>query len=136
MQRAVASDERCDQGLYQEAVGSLQYLAGLTRPDIQFEVNKYAQFLVDPSVSNWNGVRRVFRYLVGTIDYGITFQGPNQGARKDQDLDLGRLIGYSDSDFAASIEDRRCQFGYAFILNGGAVSWASIKQTSNVSSTT
>ena len=133
MQRAVASDERCDQGLYQEAVGSLQYLAGLTRPDIQFEVNKYAQFLVDPSVSNWNGVRRVFRYLVGTVDYGITFQGPSQGP---EDLDLGQLIGYSDSDFAASIEDRRCQFGYAFILSGGVVSWASIKQTSNVSSTT
>jgi hypothetical protein len=136
MQKAEPPDQRCDQRLYQEAVGSLQYLAGLTRPDFQFEVNKYAQFLVDPSVSNWNGICRVFRYLAGTIDYGITFKGPNEGPEPESDLDLGQLIGYSDSDYAASTEDRRCHFGYVFILNGGAVSWASIKQTSNVNATT
>jgi hypothetical protein len=73
MNRANANDERCNQLQYQEAVGGLLYLSTLTRPDIAFEVNQFSQFCQDPSVSNWNGVLRIFRYLRKTLDYGITF---------------------------------------------------------------
>jgi len=88
------------------------------------------------AIVNVASVNAFFQPDAGTIDYGITFKGPNKGREPESDLDLGQLIGYSDSDYAASTEDRRCHFGYVFILNGGAVSWASIKQTSNVNATT
>jgi hypothetical protein len=123
MKRAGAGDLRCDQKVYQEAVGGLLYLAMLTRPDIAFEVGQFSQFCQDPSVANWNGVLRVLRYVRGTINYGIVYGNGNL-----------KLYGYCDSDYAAA-EDRKCVFGDGFILNNGIVAWQSQKQTTNVAAT-
>jgi hypothetical protein len=74
-------------------------------------------------MANWNGIIRVFRYLRGTTTAGLQY-----GQHKP-------LSGYSDSDYAATA-DRKCVSGYAFTLNGGAVTWNSQKQRTVVTSTT
>lgn len=55
---------------YRRLVGSLQYLA-FTRPDISFVVNKLSQFMHSPSEIHWQSLKRVLRYLKGTIHHGL-----------------------------------------------------------------
>ena len=45
------------------------------------------------------------------------------------------MIGYSDADFAGSVDSRKSTFGYIFKLADGAVSWRSVKQTLTSTST-
>lgn len=55
---------------YRMVVGSLQYL-GFTRPDIAYAVNKLSQFMHKPTDEHWQAVKRVLRYLAGTMSHGI-----------------------------------------------------------------
>lgn len=57
---------------YRSIVGALQYLT-LTRPDISFSVNKVCQFLHAPTTHHWSAVKRIIRYLQGTVGLGILF---------------------------------------------------------------
>ena len=56
---------------YLEALGSLLYLAMCTRPDIAFAVSELAKFASNPGYIHWTGVKRIMRYLRGTLDYGL-----------------------------------------------------------------
>jgi len=53
---------------YREAIGSLMYAAVSTRPDIAFAVSTLSQFLENPGEAHWEGVKRIFCYLLGTKD--------------------------------------------------------------------
>ncbi|KAL8224660.1 hypothetical protein R6Q59_000242 [Mikania micrantha] len=55
---------------YRKLVGSLQYLA-FTRPDISFAINKLSQFMHNPRQAHWQSLKRVLRYLKGTIHHGL-----------------------------------------------------------------
>ena len=101
---------------YREAIGSLMYVSVATRPDITFAVSTLSQFLENPGEAHWEAVKHVYRYLSGTRDTVLTYGGERHG-----------LIGYTDAD-GASQEHRRAISGYAFIIDGGAVSWSSRKQ--------
>lgn len=103
---------------YQEAVGSLLYLAQGTRPDITFAVNSVSRFNNDPGKAHWTAVKRIFRYLKNTSDVKIKFNGQTSSA----------LIGYSDADWANDTDDRRSCTGYIFTRNGGPISWNSRRQ--------
>ena len=118
MKKALPGDTRCDQRLYQKAVGSLQWLAGSTRLDILFETNSQGQFLIDPTVANMNGVNREMRYLKHTEDYGITYGGINT---TEGGLDPSKLVGYTDADYAADTDDRKSRFGTCWVFNGGVI---------------
>ncbi|WJZ91274.1 hypothetical protein VitviT2T_010362 [Vitis vinifera] len=65
------------------------------------------------------------QYLQRTKDYMLTY-------RRSSHLEI---VGYSDSDFAGCLDNRRSTSGYIFMLAGGAVSWKSVKQTLVASST-
>ena len=54
---------------YRALIGNLQYLS-ITRPNVAFAVNKLAQYMQSPTDDHWNALKRLLRYLVGTIDYG------------------------------------------------------------------
>jgi len=101
---------------YREAIGSLMYTSVGTHPDISFAVSTLSQFLDNPGQAHWEAMKRVFRYILGTKDWGLAF-----GERKEG------LEGYTDAD-GASQEHRRAILGCAFLIDGGAVSWSSRKQ--------
>lgn len=103
---------------YREAVGSLLYLSQCTRPDISFAVGYVSKFNNQPGKAHWNAVKRIFRYLKGTIDHKLTF------SKKES----SELVGFCDSDWGSDINDRKSCSGYVFLWYGGAISWSSKKQ--------
>ncbi|KAG2758561.1 hypothetical protein Pcac1_g29317 [Phytophthora cactorum] len=103
---------------YRNAVGCLMYLMVSTRPDLAAAVGVLSQFAADPCPTHWQALKRVFRYIQGTKTHGIEFQGSCEDG----------LQGYSDADWAGDIESRRSTSGYAFMMNGGCISWRSKKQ--------
>ena len=102
---------------YRSAVGCLMYLMVGTRPDLAAAVGVLSQFAADPCPTHWQALKRVFRYIQGTKTYGIEFT-----------VDGDALQGYSDADWAGDTESRRSTSGYAFMMNGGCISWRSKKQ--------
>ena len=113
---------------YRATVGVLMYLMICTRPDLAFTISRLSKFSSRPGTKHAIAVKRVLRYLVGTQDLGISFVVPNLSANP-------QLYGYSDSDFAADLNNRRSTSGFVFLLNGGPISWKS-KQQSLVTSST
>lgn len=113
------NDETVDQGLYQSAVGSLLYLSIWTRPDITYAVSNVAKFCSNPSKEHWTAVKRIMRYLKGTMNYGLWYD------RSSSD----ECVGYSDADWAGDINDRKSTSGYMFQIGGTAISWRSKKQS-------
>lgn len=60
---------------YESAVGSLMYAMVCTRPDIPHAVGVLSRFMSKLGKENWKTVKQVFRYLHGTSDYGLYYQG-------------------------------------------------------------
>ncbi|GJY96143.1 uncharacterized mitochondrial protein-like protein [Tanacetum coccineum] len=60
--------------LYRSLVGALQYLT-ITRPDLSYAVNQVSQFLHAPTIAHFQSVKRILRYVKGTISFGLTFSG-------------------------------------------------------------
>ena len=119
LKKAEENETMADKQMYQSAVGSILYVSTRTRPDISYAVGSCARFSADPTKSHWAAVKRIMRYLKGTINVGILYNLKDQ---KD-------LIGYSDADWAGDINDRKSTSGYVFQISGGAVSWRSKKQS-------
>ncbi|CAA7019223.1 unnamed protein product [Microthlaspi erraticum] len=103
--------------LYKQLVGCLMYLT-VTRPDLMFVVCLIARFMADPKEEHMMIAKRVLRYLKGTMGFGV-FYG------KSPKLNL---LGYTDSDYARDMDDRKSTSGYVFLLNGAAICWSSRKQ--------
>jgi histone deacetylase 1/2 len=102
---------------YRSIVGALQYLT-LTRPDIAFSVNKVCQFLHAPTDVHWAAVKRILRYLRGDTKLGLKIRKSNSMM----------VSGFSDADWAGSVDDRRSTSGFAIFLGANLVSWSARKQ--------
>ena len=76
-----------------------------------------ARFSDNPGFPHWEAVKRIFCYLKGTRDHWLVYgeQGPS-------------ISGYTDAD-GMSNEDRHAISGFAFLIDGGAVSWSSKRQS-------
>jgi len=109
--------------LYASAVDSLMYAMVCTRPDIAHEMGVLSRFMSKLGKEHWTVVKQVFRYLRGTSDYGLCYQGR---PRLDRVLDIH---GFVDVDWAGDLDQRRSKSGYVFNLYGGAVSWMIKKQS-------
>ncbi|OMO58188.1 Integrase, catalytic core [Corchorus capsularis] len=103
---------------YSSSVGSLMYAMMCTRPDISFAVGLVSRFQSNPGLAHWKAVNRILRYLKGTADYMLCYRGSNLN-----------LIGYTDADWGGDLDERKSTSGYAFLLNGGAITWSSKKQS-------
>ena len=118
----VKSPKLSDPKIYSGIVGSLIYVMTGTRPDLCYIVTKLSQKMPEPTEADLIMAKHVLRYLKCTRDLGLTF------TKSLSPLTL--LKGFCDSDWGASIEDRRSVTGYNFQLSkeGPLISWKSRKQ--------
>jgi hypothetical protein len=106
-------------------VGALQYLT-FTHPDICFVVNRVYQFMHAPTDSHWAAVKHILRYLKGTTSYGFHITQGSSFA----------LYGFTDADWAGSIDDRKSTGGYLVFFGQMPISWKSGKQRTVARSST
>ena len=102
---------------YHSVVCGLQYLT-LTRPDISFAVNKVCQFLSQPTDVHWESVKRILRYVKGTLQTGLHI-------RKSP---LSGISVFTDADWAGDVDDRHSTSGFAVFVGPNLISCRSKKQ--------
>ncbi|KAL7278428.1 hypothetical protein ACG7TL_007425 [Trametes sanguinea] len=107
---------------YREALGAIMYLAVATRPDLSHPVQLLSRFMGNPSYAQWKGLKRVLRYIKGTLDYGITYYGKMHTASTLQP------VIYLDSSYADCTDTARSTQGHITIMAGGPVTWSSRRQ--------
>lgn len=111
--------------LYREIVGSLIYLAGVSRPDISFAVNVISRALEKPTVAHFSLAKDILRYLKGTKDKMLTFSG-----------DIGNITVYTDADYGGDRVGRKSTSGVVGFLGDAPVIWRSHLQRIVALSTT
>jgi hypothetical protein len=111
---------------YRSAVGSVMYAMVCTRPDIAAAVGEVCRYMQNPGPQHWTAVKRIIRYLKGTQHLPLTLKA-------DSEIDL---LGFSDSDWASNVDNRRSTTGFIFKLFGCTISWASILQVTVALSST
>ena len=104
---------------YASLVGSLNYAAVCTRPDISFGVSILCKNLKNPTQNHWQAAKRVLRYLKGTRTYGLTYSAAPEH--------INVLLGYCDASYASTF-DARSVSGNCFLVNMAAVLWLSATQ--------
>lgn len=111
---------------YRQAVGALAYLMVGTRPDIAYSVGVVSRHLENPTREDVVKVKRILRYLQGTMDWGIQYK---RGCKES-------LRCYSDADHGGDMESDRSTTGTICLYAGSAVSWRSHRQASVAISST
>lgn len=102
---------------YRGLAGALQYLT-FTRPDITYVVQQVCLHMHDPRDPHYGLVKRILRYLQGTLDHGLMLHR----------TDTTSLVAYSDADWAGCPDTRRSTSGYAVFLGDNLISWSSKRQ--------
>jgi len=105
---------------YLNAVGTLQYLATSTCPDISYAVGVLARFNTNPGIKHWKAVKHLFQYLKGSLDYKLVY------AHTDSSQPF---ITYTDANHGGNLDNGHSTSGYAIIIGGGAVIWSSCLQS-------
>jgi hypothetical protein len=98
-------------GVRVDLAGALQYLT-FTRRDIAYVVQQICLFMHDPREPHLALVKRILRYIKGTLDYGHHI---HRSPSSD-------LVAYSDADWAGCPETRRSTSGYALFLGENLIS--------------
>ncbi|KAG8478195.1 hypothetical protein CXB51_027990 [Gossypium anomalum] len=121
---STSEHDRVDERGYRSLVGCLFCLTA-TRPDILYAVGLLSRFMHCCNVAHFKAAKRVLRYVKGTLNFGVKF-----GRSKEL-----KLVGYSDSDWASSVDDMKSTSGYFFSLESSVFSWSSKKQQTVAQST-
>ncbi|GKA31478.1 zinc finger, CCHC-type containing protein [Tanacetum coccineum] len=109
---------------YSRVISCLMYAMTCTRHDIAFAVGKLSRYTSNPGTQHWQAIQRALKYLKKTMDYKLTYSGyPSV------------LEGYTDASWISNTRDNSSTSGWVFLLGGGAISWASKKQTCITGST-
>ncbi|XP_062541688.1 uncharacterized protein LOC134209694 [Armigeres subalbatus] len=95
------------------------YVTLTTRPDLSAAVNYYSQFQSSPTDVHWTHLKRILRYVKGTLDFGLEYTA-------DDDANL--MEAFCDADWANDISDRRSITGYLFKVFNCTVIWTTRKQ--------
>jgi hypothetical protein len=67
-----------------------------------------------PTKDREHAIKRILRYVTGTLDYGLFYP---------RSPDMARFIGYSDSDHAGDIDTSKSTSGMLFFLGRSLISW-------------
>ena len=108
-----------DAKYFRSLAGKLQYLT-LTRPDLQFAVNLVCQRMHKPTMADFHMLKRVLRYIKGTITMGLHFYSTSDSSLK----------AFCDSDWAGCSETRRSTGGFCTMLGSNLISWSAKRQDS------
>ncbi|XP_074351522.1 secreted RxLR effector protein 161-like [Apium graveolens] len=107
-----------DATMYKSIVGGLRYLVN-TRPDIAYAVGVVSRYMERPTTVHLNAVKRILRYVKGTLQFGLVYTKNNGN---------NIITGYSDSDMGGSLDDRKSTACMAYYLNDSLILWVSQKQ--------
>ncbi|KAL8129935.1 hypothetical protein V2J09_019090 [Rumex salicifolius] len=110
-------DRSINETEYRRNIGCLRYLLH-TRPDLAYSVGVLSRYMQEPKESHGAALKRVLRYIQGTISYGLVFARSNKIV----------LVGYSDSSHNVDMDDGRSTTGHIFYLNDSPITWCSKKQ--------
>lgn len=125
--RLDVSDSKVVDVPYRVAIGCLNYISQITRPDITHAVNTLARYSSNPKAVHWKAVKRLLAYIKGTTEFSIVYGSSTPTLE---------LIGHCDSDWGGEPEQRRSTSGYVFTMNGGPVAWNSkLQKTTALSAT-
>ncbi|KAG8045869.1 hypothetical protein GUJ93_ZPchr0008g13357 [Zizania palustris] len=105
--------------MFRSIIGSLRYLIN-TRPDIAFAVSYVSRFMEEPHEDHLAAVKHILRYVAGTCKWGLWY-----GRKKK---DEAELFGFSDSDLAGDVDNRKSTTGMIFFLADSPITWESSKQ--------
>eukprot|EP00252_Welwitschia_mirabilis_P004570 TRINITY_DN14889_c0_g1_i4.p1 TRINITY_DN14889_c0_g1~~TRINITY_DN14889_c0_g1_i4.p1 ORF type:complete len:342 (-),score=63.55 TRINITY_DN14889_c0_g1_i4:372-1256(-) len=103
---------------YRSAVGSLLYLTA-TRPDIQYAVGVVARFMSNPKEKHWNVVKKILRYVAGTLHFGLLY-GKQESPT---------FHAYCDADWGGCLDTLKSTIGSAFMIGEFLIAWISKKQS-------
>ncbi|GJP39716.1 hypothetical protein CLOM_g24058 [Closterium sp. NIES-68] len=120
-----------DRKLFHSMVGSLNYAANHTRPDIAFATSRLASVVSRPSHEQLEAAKRLVRYVSATASVGLEYSGVRQRLQRGAaDVKSGEMLlsCYTDASFNSVKADGTSIGGYVCLLGGGAVSWRSKKQ--------
>jgi ATP-binding cassette subfamily B (MDR/TAP) protein 1 len=106
--------------LYASSIGSIMYAMLSTRPDVALALSMTIHYQSNPGMSHWSAVKNILKFLRRTKDVVLVY-----GESKEE-LDVK---GYISTSYKADSDDEKSQTGYVFMVNGGAVSWRSCKQS-------
>ncbi|WMV12772.1 hypothetical protein MTR67_006157 [Solanum verrucosum] len=98
-------------------VGAFQYVT-ITRPEISYAINRVCQFMQSPTIAHWSTVKRILRYLKGSIHDGLLLRPMSDSS----------LVAFSDAGWISDLDDSRSQHGFALFYGGNLISWSSRKQ--------
>lgn len=116
--------ENEDKGLetiHRQLIGCLLYATMCSRPDICYAVTYLSRFQHKPNTETWTYMKRVLRYLKGTLDQKLTY---------DRNISENALYGYVDADWGSDKQDRKSTTGYVYYIYGCLCVWSSKKQGS------
>ncbi|GJZ81323.1 retrovirus-related pol polyprotein from transposon TNT 1-94 [Tanacetum coccineum] len=106
---------------YRGMIGTLMYLTA-SRPDLTFVVCMCARYQAKPTEKHLHAVKRIFKYLRGTVNRGLWYP-------KDSSI---ALTAYADADHAGCQDTRRSTSGSMQLLGDRLVSWSSKRQKSAI----
>ena len=102
-----------------EAIGALLFLGLMTRPDICNAVRELSRYVNNPTEAVVHGIKRVLRYLSGTVDLGVFYKYGG----------TGEVYGYCDASFACDRLGRKSVSGILIFQNEGLIDWKSKLQS-------
>ncbi|XP_041004092.1 uncharacterized mitochondrial protein AtMg00810-like [Juglans microcarpa x Juglans regia] len=106
-----------DPTFYRSLIGAIQYLT-ITQPDIAHVVNSVSQFLHSPTDNHFLTIKRILRYVKGTLHFCLTFH---------PSVAPGALVDYSDADWAGCLDTCRSTSNYSIYLGDNLVPWSAKK---------
>ena len=125
-----------EQNYYQQIIGSLNYAAMITRPDIAFAVNELSRFNAQAKAFHLQAAKHVLRYLAGTVNLGLKFTKLPQSNTNNININSYSLQVFTDASWANDSETRRSTSGTLIKFNGNATYWSSKKQKTVAKSST